>query len=93
MPAGLDIPTLDTVILASPKSDIQQSVGRILRETPGKKNAPLVIDVVDSWGFMPSIFYKRKRVYKEGGFLINESVGGPPPEKKQKTLTGFSFKV
>ncbi len=29
---GLNIPTLNTVILASPISDIQQSVGRILRE-------------------------------------------------------------
>ncbi len=33
---GLDIPTLDTVILATPKSDIKQSIGRILRETTGK---------------------------------------------------------
>ena len=33
---GLDIPTLDTVILATPKSDIVQSIGRIMRETKGK---------------------------------------------------------
>ena len=29
---GLDIPTLDTVILATPKSDIVQSIGRIMRD-------------------------------------------------------------
>ena len=33
---GLDIPKLDTLILATPKSNIKQAVGRILRETPGK---------------------------------------------------------
>jgi superfamily II DNA or RNA helicase len=68
---GLDIPTLDTVILATPKSDIKQSVGRILRETAGKKNAPFIFDVVDSWGFLYAMFSKRKRVYKDGGFLIH----------------------
>ena len=26
---GMDIPSLDTVILSSPKSDVEQSVGRI----------------------------------------------------------------
>ena len=30
---GMDIADLDTVILASPKSDIRQSIGRILRKT------------------------------------------------------------
>ena len=29
---GMDIPSLDTVILASPRSDIRQSIGRILRK-------------------------------------------------------------
>ena len=33
---GLDIPTLDSLILATPKSNITQAVGRILRETQGK---------------------------------------------------------
>ncbi len=29
---GMDIPKLNTIILGSPKSDIVQSVGRILRQ-------------------------------------------------------------
>ena len=29
---GMDIPKLNTIVLASPKSDVIQSVGRILRE-------------------------------------------------------------
>ena len=72
---GLDIPTLDTVILATPKSDIKQSIGRILRETGGKKNTPKIFDMLDKWSLLYAMYQKRKRVYKEGGFLI-ESVGG-----------------
>jgi len=45
---GMNIPALDTLILASPKSDIVQSCGRILRTRPEDRiNVPLVIDVVD----------------------------------------------
>lgn len=38
---GTDIPRLDTVILATPKADLEQVVGRIQREHPDKKE-PLV---------------------------------------------------
>jgi superfamily II DNA or RNA helicase len=65
---GLDIPVLDTVILATPKSDIKQSIGRIMRETPGKVNAPLIIDVVDQWSVCLPMFRKRSVVYRESGF-------------------------
>jgi hypothetical protein len=91
LPKGLDIPTLDTVVLATPKSDIKQSVGRILRETAGKKNEPLILDIVDAWGFLYAMFGKRRRVYRDGGFLIQG--GGAPEKEKQAKLTGFSFKV
>lgn len=43
---GLDIPALDTLILATPAADITQAVGRILRQHEGKKN-PVVVDFVD----------------------------------------------
>jgi ERCC4-related helicase len=87
---GLDIPTLDTVVLATPKSDIKQSVGRILRETAGKKNEPLILDIVDAWGFLYAMFGKRRRVYRDGGFLIQGAAAVAPEKEK---LTGFSFKV
>jgi superfamily II DNA or RNA helicase len=69
---GLDIPTLDTLIMASPKSDIVQSVGRILRETIGKSNTPLVLDIVDMWGPFKYQFFKRCKYYKSAGFSIKE---------------------
>ena len=68
---GLDIPTLDTVILASPKSDITQSIGRIMRETKGKKNNPHIYDIHDPWSVFTAMFYKRSKIYRNGGFKIH----------------------
>ena len=68
---GLDIPTLDTVILATPKSDIQQSIGRVMRETPGKNNNPHIYDIVDQWSILFAMYKKRLRVYRSGGFKID----------------------
>ena len=46
---GMDIPKLNTIILASPKSDVVQSIGRILREkAETRKYHPLVIDIRDT---------------------------------------------
>ena len=70
---GLDIPVLDTVILATPRSDIKQSIGRIMRETKGKLNDPLIFDIADQWSVFFSMYMKRLRVYREGGFEINGS--------------------
>ena len=67
---GLDIPSLDTVILATPKSDIKQSVGRILRETPGKKNVPHIYDIIDDWSILNAMYYKRSKVYRDCGFNV-----------------------
>ena len=83
---GLDIPTLDTLIMASPKSDIVQSIGRIMRETEGKKNDPLIYDIVDEWSVLNAMYMKRRKVYKGINAYI-ESV--EEPESKQ--MAGFSF--
>jgi len=79
---GLDIPALDTVILATPKSDIKQSIGRIMRETPkdtlgaraGKVNDPLIFDIADQWSVFFAMYRKRLKVYREGGFEISSEI-------------------
>lgn len=43
---GTNIPALDTAVLATPRSDVRQSVGRIRRIHEGKK-APVVLDFRD----------------------------------------------
>ena len=75
---GLDIPALDTVILATPKSDIKQSIGRIMRETKGKLNTPLIYDIADQWSVFFSMYQKRLKVYREGGFEISSEIDKPP---------------
>jgi superfamily II DNA or RNA helicase len=62
---GLDIPKLDTVIFATPKSDIVQASGRILRS---KGNSPLIVDIVDHWNVFFSMFAKRRGHYSRMGF-------------------------
>ena len=65
---GFDVPELDTLILATPKSDVEQAVGRILRQK--NKNEPIVIDIVDSFSIFKGQYYKRRRFYKEREFKM-----------------------
>ena len=83
---GLDIPVLDTVILATPRSDIKQSIGRIMRETKGKLNNPLIFDIADQWSVFFSMYNKRLKIYKEGGFEI--SYTGTDDEAKKSVPKG-----
>lgn len=45
---GMDIPQLDTVVMVSPRSDVEQATGRALRTHPAK-NEPLFIYFVDDF--------------------------------------------
>jgi superfamily II DNA or RNA helicase len=64
---GLDIKGLNTLILATPMSNVTQSVGRILRKID-KKVPPMIIDVVDKFSSYTRQFEKRKKTYKREGF-------------------------
>lgn len=63
---GFDCKSLDTLFLVSPKSDVIQSVGRILREEASKrKHVPLVVDVVDEFSIFERQAGKRIAYYKK----------------------------
>lgn len=65
---GLDIPRLDTLILATPKTSITQSVGRILRDAPDKKD-PVVVDFVDECiPILAAYWGARKKIYVQEGY-------------------------
>jgi superfamily II DNA or RNA helicase len=64
---GLDIPTLTTLIMATPKTDVCQSVGRILRT---KHANPLVIDFVDHHDIFKAQWMKRQAYYIKQGYRI-----------------------
>ena len=70
---GLDIPSLDTLILATPKTSVTQSVGRILRDAPDKKD-PVVIDLVDDRiDILGAYWGARKRLYEKLGYHVRRA--------------------
>lgn len=64
---GLDIKTLTTLLMATPKSDVCQSVGRILRV---KHANPLVIDIVDYHEIFEKQWLKRRAYYVKQKYKI-----------------------
>jgi hypothetical protein len=83
---GLDIPVLDTLVMTTPHSDVTQAVGRIMRETPGKVNAPLIIDIVDRWSVFNSMYRKRCVIYTAAGFSRSDFEGSAQEFPKGKCL-------
>lgn len=71
---GFDLSTLDTLILATPKSDVVQACGRILRKLPEKRDKiPLIIDIHDTCVPFGRKIYERKKYYKKNKFTILEN--------------------
>ena len=64
---ALDIKTLCTLIMVTPKTDIEQSVGRILRSD---HEQPVVVDIVDSHDPFIKQWTKRKTFYKKENYKI-----------------------
>ena len=64
---GLDIKTLTTLLLATPKTDIEQAVGRILRV---KHQNPLVIDIIDKHEIFRKQWLKREKYYHKNNYII-----------------------
>jgi superfamily II DNA or RNA helicase len=67
---ALDIKTLSTLILATPKTDVTQAVGRILRV---KHTQPTVIDIVDSHSTFGNQWKKRRAYYNSQSYTIVET--------------------
>lgn len=63
---GLDIDGLNTIVLATPKNDVVQTIGRIMRK-PIKDGdvMPLIIDIVDQFSSFISWADKRKTYYEK----------------------------
>jgi superfamily II DNA or RNA helicase len=72
---GMNIPTLNAVLLATPKSSIEQSVGRILRLKPEERTIqPRIYDVLDT--AFPECFgqwARRRKFYRECGYTVKFS--------------------
>ena len=89
---GMDIPKLDTVILSSPKSDVEQSVGRIFRKKAcDRKFHPLIIDLQDDFSMFKNQCNKRLQLYHKLSFTIfhNNNKMIKKSRKKKNEIKNF----
>jgi len=66
---GTDVPHWDSLVMATPRSNIKQSVGRVLRYVEGKKQ-PVILDLLDLDKIFSSFFYSRLTQYYSLGSTI-----------------------
>ena len=66
---ALDIPSLNTLIMATPRRSIEQSVGRILR-TKNHEVQPLIVDIVDQLNSFNNQGMARRKFYKKLKYTI-----------------------
>ena len=64
---ALDIKTLSALVMASPKTDITQSVGRILRT---RHDNPIIVDIVDKHEIFQNQWRQRKTFYRKCNYRI-----------------------
>lgn len=86
---GLDILALDTLFMITPKGDVNQAVGRILRKQAGDyEYPPKIIDIIDEIESVKRLGNKRVKLYKERGYIINgeqfEKIEKPIKSEKKK---------
>ena len=70
---GLDIPTLDCVVFATPKKDkitVIQSCGRVGRKAPGKKIGTVIDFVDESFSILKNYGRSRANIYKSKKYKI-----------------------
>lgn len=68
---GFDLPKLDTLIMTTPKSNVEQSIGRIQRKSmKDRAYTPLVVDIFDDFSVFGNQAKKRHTFYKKSGFHI-----------------------
>jgi superfamily II DNA or RNA helicase len=66
---ALDIKSLSTLVMITPKTDIVQSVGRILRT---KHDSPIIVDIVDQHDLFQKQWFQRRRFYKKCQYRIRQ---------------------
>lgn len=74
---GMDICSLNTLVMASPIGDIEQSIGRIQRLKEDEQEVePLTIDIHDAFSIFNSRFKKRCKFYKSKGYTVLSGIEG-----------------
>jgi len=69
---AMNIKTLNTMIMVSPRKKIEQSTGRILRTRKEDRDVvPLIIDIVDAHDVYQGQWLKRRAYYKKCAYKID----------------------
>lgn len=66
---GFDWPGLNGVVMATPRNDIRQAVGRVLGERVGALR-PLIVDIRNTMGIFYNQGRERVKFYKDSGFDV-----------------------
>lgn len=89
---GMDIPVLNTLVLASPIASIEQSIGRIQRQKQkDRKYIPYVIDVCDNYSLFSNQVRKRIAFYKKNKYEILNDKDNDDNEDDEKKSTKLQF--
>ena len=71
---GVDVPALDAVLFLTPRSsqvDVVQSVGRVMRNAPGKKRGYVILPIVIPAGIEPDKALEKNENYKVVWQVLN----------------------
>ena len=83
---GLDIKSLTTLFMITPMTNIEQSVGRILRQK--HEFAPIVVDIIDTHDNFQRQWAKRKKFYKNQNYkIIQANSASYDPDVSQWKVT------
>lgn len=67
---GTDVPKWDTLVMATPRADVKQAIGRVLRSVEGKKQ-PIIFDLVDYNAIFQGFHLSRlKQYYSVGADVV-----------------------
>ena len=81
---AMNIKTLNTMVMASPRKKIEQSTGRILRvQKDARTVQPLIVDIVDSHGVYQGQWKKRHVYYKKCAYKIAKSTDAVTETKEE----------
>jgi superfamily II DNA or RNA helicase len=67
---GLDIKTLSSLIMVTPKTDIVQTVGRILRM---RHSQPIIVDIIDSHELFQNQWKQRVTYYRKCNYTVRKT--------------------
>jgi superfamily II DNA or RNA helicase len=83
---GLDIKSLNCVILVTPRTNVKQATGRILRTK--HEISPLIIDIVDNLKSFVNQGYQRRKYYRKSQYNISYSTVKDNKIIECKDITG-----